>query len=143
MGSERGGIRSEGGGRELMGAGVVADRAGGRWCCLVVVGCPCCPSFGPCCRAVVVVRSLSFVRSCPSSACFASGASGITRLGRGTGTVLAVNCPWAVNGGRVKLVRKVAVEDVVLTMYSVYDDDDSSVVVVCIFIPPTSLARHL
>ena len=73
----------------------------------------------------------------------ASGASGITRLGRGTGTALAVNCPWAVNGGRIKLVRRVAIEDEGLTMYAVYDDDDNTVVVVCISIPPTSLARRL
>ena len=91
----------------------------------------------------VVRPLLSFVRSCPSFACSVSRASGIPRLGRGTGTALAVNCPWAVNGGRVQLVRRVAIEDEGLTMYSVYDDDDDTVVVVCIVIPPTSLARRL
>ena len=64
-------------------------------------------------------------------------------MGRGTGTALAVNCPWAVNGGRVQLVRRVAIEDEGLTMYAVCDDDDDTVVVVCIFIPPSSLARRL
>ena len=52
MGNERGGIRSEGGGRELMGR-----PSSPIWCRLVVVGCPCCPSFGPFCRSFVVVCS--------------------------------------------------------------------------------------
>ena len=68
MSSERGGMGSEREGsavreRESVAAALVADTAGGRWCRLVVVGCPCCPSFGPYYRPFVVVRSfLSVVR---------------------------------------------------------------------------------
>ena len=61
--------------------------------------------------APVVVRLLSFVRSCPSFACFAARASGMTHLGRGTGKALAVNCPLAVNGGHVMLVGRLGLED--------------------------------
>ena len=82
-------------GRELRGAA------------LVVVDCPCCPSFGPCCHSFVLVRRSLVLRR-----------GGLASLfWEGTGTALAVNCPWAVNGGRVQLVGKVAIEDEVLTMY--------------------------
>ena len=51
--SERGWIRREGGGWELVGRALVAVRGGARWCRLVVVVRRSSP---------VVVRSLSFVR---------------------------------------------------------------------------------
>ena len=100
LGSERGGVRSEGGGRELVGAALVAVRAG--WYRLVIVGCL---SFVPCCRSFIVVRS------CSLFARFASWASDITGVGRVQQKALAVNCRWAVNGGRVTLVGSVAIED--------------------------------
>ena len=97
MGSEQGQIRSEGGGRELVGGALVTVRGGRRWCRLVIVSCPCCPLV-PCCCSFVVVRSFSsFVcvrRSCPSFVCIASLAPGVTHLGRGEVNGLAVDCHW-------------------------------------------------
>ena len=80
----------------MVGVALVAVCTG--WCRLIVVGCP---SFVPCCRSFVLVRRSLVLRH-----------GRLTPLvGRVQRKALAVNCRWAVNGGRVALVGSVAIED--------------------------------
>ena len=92
---------AEGGGWELVGRALVAVRGGARWCRLVVVVRRSSP---------VVVRSLSFVLVRRS---FVLRRWRLASLvwGEVQWTALAVHCHWEVDGGRVALARRVAIDE--------------------------------
>ena len=112
MGSEWGQIHSGGGGRELVGGALIAICGGRDWCCIVVIGYPCCPLV-PCCHLFIVICSLSIVHYrlflsiiclCLSFVCIVLLVSGVAQLERGDVNVLAIDCHWVVDGGHVTLV---------------------------------------
>ena len=90
----------------------------------------------------VVVRSLSFVLVRRLFVvCHGRLASHV--WGEVQWTALAIHCHWEVDGGRVALARRVAIEDGGTYSFIEHDNDDTIVVVVvCLVNPATPLPRH-